>query len=66
MDLREWNTSNITTMEQMFEYCEKIPKVDISTWDTSKVTTMYGMFSSCHSVTEYKLPDNFGASSTNF
>ena len=66
MDLRDWNTSNITNMESTFSNCRKITNVDISTWDTSKVTTMYSMFNSCYEATDYKFPDNFGSSSTNF
>ena len=42
-DIGEWDTSNVTNMEQMF--CEATSfNQDIGDWDTSNVTDMTAMF----------------------
>ena len=43
-ELNTWDTSNVTTMESMFSYCE-VKDYDLSNWDFSKVTDTSGMFS---------------------
>jgi surface protein len=42
LDLTDWDTSNVTTMENMFANSEF--NQDISSWDTSNVTNMSRMF----------------------
>ena len=44
------NTSNVTTMTNMFENCSKLTKLDVSNFDTSNVTTMNAMFRNCSSL----------------
>ena len=39
----EWDTSNVTNMSCIFEYCADFNE-DISDWDTSSVITMEAMF----------------------
>ena len=41
--IEDWNTSEVTDMVWLFEYCFDFNE-DISDWDTSNVTTMYNMF----------------------
>lgn len=41
------NTSNSTSMQDMFAECSKITSLDISGFDSSKVTNMNGMFMNC-------------------
>lgn len=41
------NTSEVTNMNNMFEYCEKLVSLDVSNFDTGKVTIMMNMFSGC-------------------
>lgn len=41
------NTSNSTSMQDMFAECSKITSLDISKFDSSKVTNMNGMFMNC-------------------
>lgn len=38
------DTSNITDMRSMFEYCEYVTELDLSSFDTSKVTSMQYLF----------------------
>ena len=38
------DTSNVTNMESMFDYCERISSIDFSNFNTSKVTNMKNMF----------------------
>ena len=42
-DISHWDTSNVTTMSQMFEYAQAFNQ-DIGAWDMSKVTNMNHMF----------------------
>lgn len=55
------DTTNITSMTQMFRGCKNIPSLDLSEWNTSNVTNMSNMFTSCTSITELDL-SNFDTS----
>lgn len=46
IDLRGWNTSNVTTMSRMFYNCDA-RVIDLRGCVFSKVTTMYRMFKQC-------------------
>lgn len=54
-DVVKINTSNMTSMENMFYYCDKITSLDLSDCDTSKVTNMKDVFAACHSLTSLDL-----------
>ena len=54
-DLIKLNTSNITTMHQMFYQCHSLTSVDLSNWDTSNVTNMNTVFYYCNSLTSLDL-----------
>lgn len=41
------DTSNITSMRSMFDYCEYLTELDLSNFDTSKVTSFQLMFNRC-------------------
>ena len=45
--IEQWDTSNVTNMSFMFNYCQKLIELDLSSFNTSKVTTMYAMFRNC-------------------
>ena len=45
-----FDTSNATTMSQMFFECH-VKTLDVSSFNTSKVTDMYGMFGGCINLT---------------
>ena len=56
-----FNTSNVTSMYSMFNYCRSLTTLDLSNFDTSKVTSMGSMFSNCSSLTTLDL-SNFDTS----
>ena len=41
------NTSQVTSMNNMFADCSSLTSLDLSTFDTQKVTSMDGMFKGC-------------------
>ncbi len=47
VNTEDWDTSNISLMEEVFGYCYQLRSLDLSSWDTSKVTSMSYMFSNC-------------------
>lgn len=49
------DTSDVSTMESMFNGCQSLAALDLSAFDTSKVTTMRGMFQACASLTALDL-----------
>lgn len=51
VDLSGWDTSNVTDMNSMFQYCSLLTSLDVSGFNTSKVTDMSHMFQSCSSLT---------------
>ena len=55
LDLSNFNTSNVTSMESMFAGCSSLTSLDLSSFNTSKVTNMYSMFSNCSSLTSIDL-----------
>ena len=44
------NTTNVNTMENMFQNCSKLETVDLSGFNTSSVTNMNNMFRGCTSL----------------
>ena len=55
LDLSNFDTSNVNTMDYMFASCNSLTTLDISNFDTSKVTRMEDMFSQCKSLTSLDL-----------
>ena len=49
------NTSNLTSMCNMFSGCTSLTSLDLSGWNTSKVTDMMGMFYNCSGLTSLDL-----------
>lgn len=49
------DTSECTTMEEMFYFCNRLTSLDLSHFDTSKVTSMGSMFSLCYNLTSLDL-----------
>ena len=61
LDLSNFDTSQVTDMQEMFRYCTKLISLDVSNFDTSQVTDMYGMFNSCYKLTSLDV-SNFNTS----
>ena len=51
LDLSNFDTSNVTGMNNMFGGCSSLTTLDVSNFDTSNVTYMGGMFDSCSDLT---------------
>ena len=51
INIRGMDTSNVTSMREMFSYCESLTTLDVSNFDTSNVTDMSCMFYECKSLT---------------
>ena len=61
IDLSNFNTSEVTTMNSMFEGCLKLSFLNLSNINTSSVTDMAGMFTHCSSLISLDL-SNFQTS----
>ena len=55
LDLRDFNTSNVTNTRGMFNGCHNLTSVDVSSFNTSNVTDMWLMFGYCYSLTSLSL-----------
>lgn len=55
------NTSNVTSMRGMFNFCLKLTSLDVSHFDTSNVTDIAFLFSNCSSLTSLDV-SNFNTS----
>ena len=51
IDTKNFDTSNVTNMNDMFGGCSSLTSLDVSNFDTSNVTSMGGMFYNCSSLT---------------
>ena len=47
----DWNTSSLTSANDIFQDCRKLKSMDLSGWDVSKLTTLECMFRNCNSLT---------------
>ena len=45
--IKDWNTTNVTAMDNLFDYCTNLKSVNISHFDTSNVKRIGAMFRSC-------------------
>ena len=59
------NTSNVTNMYKMFDYCRSLTSLDLRNFNTSNVTLMNGMFSNCRSLTSLDLSNFVTSNVTN-
>ncbi len=53
------NTSEVTTMESMFDGCKSLTELDLRTFDTRGVTNMYAMFYNNEALTTIYVSDLF-------
>ena len=68
LDVRTVDTSNVTNMNSMFNYCYGLTSLDVSNFNTSNVTDMYEMFGFCNRLTSLDLSgwDMTNVTSTNY
>ena len=59
--LKGLDTSNVTSMNYMFDSCSSLTSLDLSSFNTSNVTIMNNMFNKCSSLTSLDL-SNFNTS----
>ena len=64
LDVSDWDTSNVTKMDSMFDMGnltnstninKTLTELELSGWDTSRVTTMGNMFQNCRALTTLEL-----------
>lgn len=48
--LSNFNMSNVTCIEDMFQGCDMLEELDVNAWDTSNITTMEFTFNHCKSL----------------
>lgn len=60
-NIKVLNTSQVTSMWNMFAGCTELISLDLSSFDTSNVTDMWGMFAQCSKLTDLNL-SNFDTS----
>ena len=56
VDISGWDTSNVTTMENMFSFCDKLKNIiGIENFDVSKLESAHSMFYCCKNLVELDL-----------
>jgi len=63
LNVSNFNTSNVTSMYSMFNYCSGLTTLDVSTFNTSAVTAMDYMFSCCSKLTKIFTSSSFSTDS---
>lgn len=49
-DVNDWDVSNITKFDYVFNGCKSLKNLDLSGWDTSKATDMRNLFFRCENL----------------
>ena len=57
--INKFNTSKVTDMSAMFQFCRELKCLDLSNFDTSNVLHMSYMFYECKKLEEIKGIDSF-------
>ncbi len=60
-DFESLDTSNVTSMKEMFYACHKVTNLDVSNFNTSKTKSMQGMFQGCRALESVNV-SNFNTS----
>ena len=61
LDIRNFDTSKVTTMRGMFSYCGSLTELDVTNFNTDKVEDMCSMFDDCTSLSTLDV-SNFNTS----
>ena len=64
LDLRNFNTSNVTNMNSMFNVSKRLKIIDVRSFNTSKVTDMGLMFAQCDSLTTIYCNDSWSCNNS--
>ena len=59
LDLTNFNTANVTYMDNMFNGCSALTSLDLTNFNTTKVTYMNNMFEGCSALTTIYASDKF-------
>lgn len=59
LDLKSFDTSNVTNMTYMFQKDVRLQKVDFSSFDTRNVTAMFRIFRDCWGLQEITFGENW-------
>ncbi len=51
-----WNTANCTSFQNMFDFCRKLTKLDISSWNFARITNTDRMFDCCLRISNIEFP----------
>ncbi len=66
LDLRSFNTSNVTTMDNLFAGCSYLASLNLGSFETFNVTSMNSMFSNCYSLTNLDISNFYTFNVTDF
>ena len=66
LNLSKFDTSNVTTFENMFENCRSLKQLDLSNFNTSKATSFGSMFAECWELEELDISNFNTANVTSF
>ena len=61
IDLKDFDTSDVTSMSYMFNWCSSLENLDLSSFDTRNVSNMYYMFYWCTNLKKLDI-ENFDTS----
>ncbi len=65
LDLKNFNTENVTNMYSMFYKCNALTSLNLSSFNTAKVTTMETMLYECTALTTIYCDDDWARSGIN-
>ena len=60
--LNDFNTEQVTNMDNMFRGCSSVTNFDLMSFNTEKVTSMTNLFIGCSNLTSINFGDNFNTS----
>jgi surface protein len=66
LDLSNFNTDNVTTMECMFLYCMGLTSVDLSGFTNARVTRTSNMFEGCYALTTIYVDSGWSLPADNY
>lgn len=62
LDLSNWDTSNVTEMENMFKDCTELTELNLKSFNVKKVSNMSSMFNGCSNLQKINVSCKFDVS----